>query len=278
MAEEDLPNPSGVLVYFLVISIIYLIYTAIQLFTSDSLTNIIKLNLKINNITIIGVYILLLIVGTYFININISKAMCGSQEIDWLNILFITLLPWLLIFIILYFLLEIFPGWVTPFSNTIGYLAITLLGVKSILNKLLKTKKQQIPGPDSGPELGPDRGPELVKAINNINNNKSKFINQFDVNPHKFINFTNNLIESFIIKDCERIPDDGNTQREGNGKLLMDIYKLVILKHIIGKLCWYILAGVLISSITYSFIINLTCNKTMEEAAREYSEFVNPTD
>ena len=70
MAEEDLPNPSGVLVYFLVISIIYLVYTAIQLFSSSEKT-LPSIYSIANNNTINGVYILVLIVGTYFINTNI---------------------------------------------------------------------------------------------------------------------------------------------------------------------------------------------------------------
>ena len=259
MAEEDLPNPSGVLVYFLVISIIYLVYTAIQLFSSENATTTLKaINSVSNNMTVNGIYILVLIVGTYFINTNISKAMCGSREIDWLNILFITLLPWLLIFVLLYFLLETFPGWVTPFSNTIGYLVVTLLDVESKLKELLKT-----------PKPGETGAAELVKAIANIKSNKSKFINQFDEDPYKFKDFINKLIDGNIIS-ASKIHDDGTS----NDKNILEIYKLVTLKHIIGKLFWYILAGILISSITYSFIINLTCNKTVEEAKREYEELM----
>ena len=258
MAEEDLPNPSGLLIYFLVISIIYFIYTAIQLFTSNS-DNIQTLSEKANNMNLNIAYILVLIIGTYFININISKAMCSSQQIDWLNILFITLLPWLIIFIVLYFLLEIFPGWVTPFSNTIGYLVVILLGVEKKLKKMLNDETDENKG---------DR--ELVKAIANIQNNKSKFINQFNEKPYEFREFIIKLANAKIIKDEYTLASDNY---EGNKKLAA-IYKLVLIKHIIGKLFWYILAGVLISSISYSFIINLTCNKSIEEAERDYDEFL----
>jgi len=263
MAEEDLPNPSGVLVYFLVISIIYLVYTAIQLFSSEKNTTTLEaINSVSNNMTVNIVYILVLIVGTYFINTNISKAMCGSREIDWLNILFITLLPWLLIFVLLYFLLETFPGWVTPFSNTIGYLVVTLLGVESKLKELLKTSTT------TGKEES-----DLVKAIANIKSNKSKFINQFDEDPDKFKEFINELQKGGLLSNTiKQIESIGSAAID---KPILEIYKLVTLKHIIGKLFWYILAGILISSITYSFIINLTCNKTVEEARREYEELMD---
>lgn len=262
MAEEDLPNPSGVLVYFLVISIIYLVYTAIQLFSSEKNTTTLEaINSVSNNMTVNIVYILVLIVGTYFINTNISKAMCESRKIDWLNILFITLLPWLLIFVLLYFLLETFPGWVTPFSNTIGYLVVTLLGVESKLKELLETSTA------TGKEA-----PDLVKAIANIKSNKSKFINQFDEDPDKFKEFINELKKGGILSnEIKAIESIGSAI----DKPILEIYKLVTLKHIIGKLFWYILAGILISSISYSFIINLTCNKTVEEARREYEELMD---
>ena len=264
MAEEDLPNPSGLLIYFLVISIIYLIYTAIQLFTSSSETNIQTLSEKANNMNLNIAYILVLIIGTYFININISKAMCSSQQIDWLNILFITLLPWLIIFIVLYFLLEIFPGWVTPFSNTLGYLVVSLLGVETKLKIMLNEYKDDTDKKDK----------ELVKAIANIQSNKSKFINQFNEKPYEFSEFIIKLGNAKIIKDNYTLtPDNYEGKKE-----LADIYKLVLLKHIIGKLFWYILAGVLISSITYSFIINLTCNKSIEEAERDHEEFLYSTN
>ena len=246
MAEDDLPNPSGVLVYFLVISIIYLVYTSVQVFSGK---NIEAVAVNSNNMNVNLIYILVLIVGTYFMNTNISKAMCGSRQIDWLKILFITIIPWILVFITLYFLLEIFPGWITPFSNTIGYLFITLMGVESKLKNIL---------------VETDNNGEIVKAINNMKKNVSQFINEFDEDPEKFKDFIKELIGSRLIKPGIIYTDEK----------ILEIYKLVQLKYTIGKLFWYILAGILISSISYSFIINLTCNKTIEEAKEKYNEIM----
>ena len=246
MAEEDLPNPSGVLVYFLVVSIIYLVYTAVQVFSGE---NIQAVAVKSNNMNINFIYILILIVGTYFMNTNISKAMCGSREIDWLKILFITVLPWLIVFVTLYFLLEIFPGWIVPFSNTIGYLFVTLMGVESKLKNILSETQ------DNG---------DIIKAINNMKKNISQFINEFDEDPDKFKDFIGKLISARLIRPGINYTDEK----------ILEIYKLVQIKHTIGKLFWYILAGILISSISYSFIINLTCNKTIEDAKKKHDELM----
>ena len=246
MAEDDLPNPSGVLVYFLVVSIIYLVYTAVQVFSGE---NIQAVAVKSNNMNINFIYILILIVGTYFMNTNISKAMCGSREIDWLKILFITVLPWLIVFVTLYFLLEIFPGWIVPFSNTIGYLFVTLMGVESKLKNILSETQ------DNG---------DIIKAINNMKKNISQFINEFDEDPDKFKDFIGKLISARLIRPGINYTDEK----------ILEIYKLVQIKHTIGKLFWYILAGILISSISYSFIINLTCNKTIEDAKKKHDELM----
>ena len=132
MANENLPNPSSVLIYFLVISVVFIVYTSSLVFSGTTINEVAE---KFNNMNNNLIYILVLIVGSYFINTNISKAMCG--EVNWFKILFITILPWLLIFLSLYFLLEIFPGWITPFSNTIGYIMVSLLGVESKLKDIL---------------------------------------------------------------------------------------------------------------------------------------------
>lgn len=246
MAEDDLPNPSGVLVYFLVVSIIYLIYTAVQVFSGE---NIQAVAVKSNNMNINFIYILILIVGTYFMNTNISKAMCGSRQIDWLKILFITVLPWLIVFVTLYFLLEIFPGWIVPFSNTIGYLFVTLMGVESKLKNILTET---------------ENNGDVIKAINNMKKNISQFINEFDEDPEKFKDFIGKLISARLLRPGINYTDEK----------ILEIYKLVQIKHTIGKLFWYILAGVLISSISYSFIINLTCNKTIEDAKKKHDELM----
>jgi hypothetical protein len=262
MAEADLttsnavPNPSSNLVYFILITFIYLFFSIFNLYSSMDMTSI--ENNKNNNIINL-IYVLVLVIGSYFININISKAMCPSNTIQWNNILFITILPWLIIFAILYFVLEIFEGWVTPFSNTIGYLFVSILGVESKLKELLIDPNDEKHKTNN----------ELVKAINNINNNKSKFINEFDLKATEFEKFiehmkTNGLLNSTY---ASKSNDELFSQ-----KPILELYKFVIIKHIVGKAFWYLLAGILIASISYNFIINITCKLSMEEIKQQYDD------
>ena len=165
MTETDLPNPSSTILFFLLTTVCFTFFT---MFSISQAKDYITTENAINNNIINAVYILILIVGSYFINATISKSMC-SQSIQWGYILIVTILPWTLIFIFLQFILRLFPGWVTPFSNTIGYIIIGLLGVEKTYENIFKT----------GNEVSGNQ--ELVKAIANMNSNRTKFINQIRI-------------------------------------------------------------------------------------------------
>ena len=79
--------------------------------------------------------------------------------------------------------------------------------------------------------------------------NKSKFINEFEPDKSQFKEFIEKLKDEGLTK---------NTFLTGDkiGEDELELFKLVNIKHIIGKLMWYILAGTVISSISYNYIIN----------------------
>ncbi len=251
MAENNIPNPSSSLVYFFIVTFIYLFFTIFSLYGSNSVSSVrSNSNNSIYNI----IYIILVLIGSYFINLNISKALCDSNSIQWNNIFFITILPWMIIFSVIYFLLELFPGWVSPFSNTIGYFVVNLLGVNKLIGNILNESK--------------DNNKDLVKALVYIKKNYSKFINEIDIDELEFEKFIETLHRENIIntgKTAEEALQDSN---------ILELYKLVNIKHIIGKIVWYILAGILIASITYNFIINITCASTLEETRKEYNKIM----
>ena len=74
-----------------------MIYTTINSGTLSHVTT----NSKNQIYTLI--YIIFLISGTYFINVNISKSICYENSIQWGKVFTITLIPWIIIFGILYF-------------------------------------------------------------------------------------------------------------------------------------------------------------------------------
>jgi hypothetical protein len=245
---KEIPSPGNTLIFFILATTCFLMFTV---FSINTVTDPVKMDEAKDNNVVNFVYILLVMTGSYFINIHTSKIMC-DQSIEWNYVLVATVLPWLIIFILLYFMLKLFPGWVSPFSNTIGYMFVSMLGIEKILIDILNDNKD-------GQQLAPD----LLKAINTINSNKSNFINQISIeNLRSYKDFIEKMKESLLIKTAVDIDD----------KLFLQLYKLLTIKHVVGKVVWYILAGILISSISYNYIIGMSCEKSIEQIKKEFAD------
>ena len=379
MSAIDTPAPGSSLLFFFFIT---LGFTIFLLFSIQNAKSIEAIEKSKDSGLLNFIYICILILGSYFINTTVSKALCKSKSIQWSNILIATLIPWIVIFFSLYVLLKVFPGWITPFSNTIGYLIISMLGVETTLKDILNDKTKD--------------DPTLADAIANINHNKSNFINQIDIETNKFTDFIKDLADSSIIdlskaeelvkkeaadkirlgtepkgpvtKEPEaeakgpepvakgpetaappvpetvakgpetKVPEAAEaakgpekvappvpetaakgpeaeaakgpetkgpeavkgheavlggsikshrraTTRNGSNKLqrggdpnkpdvsvnvnIIKLYRLLVIKNVIGQITWYILAGTLVSSVSYNYIINMSCNKSLDEIAAD---------
>ena len=250
MTETTLPSPFISVIYFLLITLCFAGGTIFLIKKTQTKESAISAaDSTMYNI----IYVSLIVFGIYFINVTISKAMC-SGPINWGHISLVTLLPWLIIFLSLYFVLTIFPGWANPFSNTIGYVVIGFLGVDKIYANIFKT----------GGEAS--ENPELVKAIANMNSNRPNFVNQISTDINDFNKFFENIIDAL---------KDPNINSETNNPHLLELYQLLIIKQFVGKIVWYILAGILISSISYNLIISMNCQKTEEQMKKEIETNIN---
>ena len=246
----ELPSATKSVFYFMTITLVYgfmMIYSIINSTSAD------EIDLNSSNNVYLLIYVIFLLSGTYFINVNISKSICRKNSIKWAKVFQITLLPWLIIFGLLYFLLELFPGWNKPFSNTIGYFIINVLGATEKITKIININRE--------PE---DK--TLKIALHNIKKNYSVVINKFDTKRKEFEKFIRTLTDEQIINNSNVTP---NYVMQSDD--VVQFYALIKVKDLIGKLVWYILAGTLIASISYNFIINMSCEKTLEQANKDYS-------
>lgn len=84
------------------------------------------------------VYLIVLIISQVTIYTIISKNACEGG-IGFSNI-YQVILPWVIIPILFFSLLKIFPGWKVPFSNTLGWGAVKIYALLSgtILKNLIK--------------------------------------------------------------------------------------------------------------------------------------------
>ena len=233
------PDPKKSMIFFIMLSLMYGIFVSTIIINSVSIEQVEE---NSTNFIFILIYILLLIIGMYFLNLNIAKSICQNDTAQYSNVFFATILPWIIVFGILYFILEIFTGWVRPFSNTIGYVVVSLLGAEEIIVKLLNKEQTE---------------PSITKALLQIEQNKSKFINEFEPDQSQFKEFIEKLQKEGLTKTTDSPSKDE-----------IELFKLVNIKHIIGKLMWYILAGTVISSISYNYIINIKCTQTLKDVEK----------
>ena len=130
----------------------------------------------------------------------------------------------LLVFGIINILLFIFPGWLRPFSNTIGYLFVKFTGGEEIIDKLFEK-------PNSN---GEDK---INSILSKILENKMLVINE--ITETNFDQFTDKMITAKVM----------NNDNDNITKLRDMIYR----KNIIAESIWYILTGILVIAIVNNF-------------------------
>lgn len=250
------PNPAVAMIYFFIVTAVYCIIT-IFMGGSNGMQKIIMKSC----------YMLAIVVGEYFINLNLSYQMCKVYQ--WQTILFITIIPWLLIFAVMHLFLSMFPGWLSPFSNTFGYLVVKLMGLPDLMKELK-------------PEKSPDA--QAFQAISSLMNDPSLLINQYSPESIKdipdpsdstgvkliqtrpiFNGVWESLKASGVIKQFDNIKE--------NDKNRDKLYKYVDMKYTISELIWNLLAGGLVTSVSYNYIIGIGCAKSAEQIKQQHDAY-----
>jgi hypothetical protein len=254
--QKKSPNPSAAMLFFFAITSIYCIFSIFMGGGDDHTKIIMK-----------AAYIVLVVTGEFFINLNLSNQVCGVNQ--WGTIFYITILPWLLIFGVLHLALIMFPGWMAPFSNTFGYIVVKLMGLPELMEKIVAPSA---------------KGEEAARAILSITSDDSLLVNQFvpesltdklDANGNptgkkwrKNFETTWSTLQS--AKILNTFPDVGENNSKRN-----QLYKFVEMKYSIAEYIWNLLSGFLVTSISYNYIINIGCKKsaaTMKKLRDDYEE------
>ena len=187
-------------------------------------------------------YLLIIIIVQYFITMSLTDKLCGESDPGLA--LKATLIPWLLVFGIINILLFIFPGWLRPFSNTIGYLFVKFTGGEEIIDKLFEK-------PNSN---GEDK---INSILSKILENKMLVINE--ITETNFDQFTDKMITAKVM----------NNDNDNITKLRDMIYR----KNIIAESIWYILTGILVIAIVNNFLINSGCQISVKAQKDKQSAF-----
>lgn len=224
MADTNVPNPFTSLFWFFIISSVYFI---LKYKTTDPTQS------KIYG----GIYILLLIVGEFIINLNLTNSMCGTNQYG--TAVFITLFPWLFIFGILYVVLSMFPGWLSPFSNTFGYAIAKLFGLTNFFNDILKKKL----------DLGKDSD-AAGEALEHIYSDKSLLINE--ITQSNIGRFWSNMKSIF----------KPESYTDANKEILLSFVRM---KDTVSEYIWFMLTGTLVTSVSYNYVVNKGCSQSVKE-------------
>jgi hypothetical protein len=244
--KTAVPDPAAAMLFFFIATSIYCL---VGIFRGGGSTPSTKMIIKL-------CYILFVMTGEYFINLNLSNAMCGVNQ--WRSVLYITVVPWLLIFGVMHLFISIFPGWLSPFSNTFGYFVARLMGLPDLMKEIIVPVAQG----------------ETQRAILSVTADDSLLINQFttetvveSVKDEKtgtrtktrpiFDAAWDKLQTAKIIKT---FPDP-----KENSSYRNKLYNFIEMKYTISEYVWNMLTGFLVTSVSYNYILNTGCEKSVEE-------------
>ena len=265
MAEESVSGTDGSflsLTVFLIITIVYYLLLKPP-FTIDLVNGGNPDSVKDYQKKKMGAllkFLLFIVVGQYSVNSYLLITNCGGDVVkNMIAALFMTFIPWFLIFGALVASLVIFPGFKSAFSNVIGYF-IVASKANLILTTLLKNSDLQAKIREEDPEK--QKALEsAAEAILKLCGNTGILINQ--ISPDNFSEYWGLLKP--LLKD-EFQATDGDSYK---GELL----KLVVLRDNVGEALWYIYTAVLIVSIVQMNMTTRGCQTdaaTMEANRQKY--------
>tara|TARA_Y100001937_G_scaffold62137_1_gene85263 strand:- start:22 stop:831 length:810 start_codon:yes stop_codon:yes gene_type:complete len=242
------PNPTIAMAWFSLITTMYFIVRVLQPTKIPDKGS--KSNQKSN--LLFGIYLLFLIIGELIINIELTKTMCGVEQP--LTAFIVTLIPWVIIFGILNIMLIMFPGWLSPFSNTFGYGVAKLSGISKTMNKIFKAQVADQSGLSGEMK-------SVQEALANIYKDKSLLINE--ITTENFETFWNKMSVLF------------RPNVKGDTALKNELFKHVLTKQLTAEYIWYILTGGLVTSASYNFLVNSRCKISTSEQERRAKEYEN---
>lgn len=230
------PNPSSAMLYFFILTSIYF---TVKYNTEPS-----------KNKVYFGIYALLLIIGQFFINMSLTSSLCGTAQTG--SAIFITVIPWFFIFGVLNLVLMAFPGWLVPFSNTFGYGVTKLLGINSLLNTIFKPKISKTDIKDANIEL-------MAEALEHIYTDRSLLVNE--ISQDNFDNFWSNMSPLF------------KSNVKGDSTLKNKLLGFIRLKDIVAEYIWFMLTGILVTSVGYNYIVNSGCSQDVKEMQKRHKDY-----
>lgn len=222
-------NPSSSIIFFLLFTLGYFIT-----------------KYYVDTPVISAIYFLTLIIVQFFINLQLTSDICNESQYG--IAMTTTIFPWVFIFGILVVLLKIFPNWLSPFSNTFGYLFTYITGVNEFLMEILKSSSTN-----------------SNSAIEKIYENKSLLINSITLEN------ISEWWEKMSDRNTGILKSNMGNEQSDNFKKLENFIRL---KTNVAEFIWYALTGILVTSVSYNYILNTGCTQSAEEMEKRHNEYL----
>lgn len=196
---------------------------------------------------------LILMQFTYSQGVLEERCSYPYNQLNQFKLFIYVLFPNVMIFMLMFAILKIFPGWKAPFSNTFGYFLAYTMGISKTFSSLLNQKNE--------------KSTSAFASVKQIMENKSLMINQFTVD-----NFAETFNE-FIKNDLFTV---SNKESYANNQTIIDfkesaknstefeyikkLFSAVSAKDLVAEHIWYILTGCLVITIVKNTMGDLNCN------------------
>ena len=221
------------------------------------------------------ILLLIMIIIQFYINWTTYKGMCNN--IQFLPIIMSTFVPWLLIVGIAIVLINIYPGWCQPFSNTIGYFLIYQFGNLPVIwsncfgnvdDKKSKLKKLEDSKDPQDSEIL--RLTTTTNTLEKIINQSWLIINQIPPQKPGFLTFWEDCKKNDLLS----INANSADVLSGNNNEANALYQLISIKQTIAEVIWLAALGALTVLVSNNLLIMNSCEGSPDElAARAQSTF-----
>ena len=210
------------------------------------------------------VYISIVVGSQLFLNFFYLLSKCGGSPGQNIGAAIgYTFVPYLFIFGVLVAVLVMFPGFKSAFSNVVGYFAISSSANKLLSELLVNSDLTKADA--SLNQVDQDKLEQSAALIMKICGNKSLLINQ--INPENFMSVWNDMLMPLFKKS---VVADAAALKAKQEELL----HLVTLKDNVGEACWYVYAGILVSSIVAYNLATRGCVKSVEQIKKEHDDYI----
>ena len=220
-----------------------------------------------NGYTNLGIYVLLIIVSQYLVNVSIITTTCGGSVTENLGAAAVlTFIPWSLMFGVLIIVLTMYPGFKTAFSDVIGYFYVSSSANKVLTDLLVDRDLQATMDKDttSTPEQKKSQQ-DTADAIIKICGNTSILINQ--IVPDNFVEYWN------ILKPLMKQEFQNNSPESQERK--MELFELVVTRDNVGEAMWFIYTGILVTSLVQLKIATRGCVSSPATMSKNYQQFLD---